>query len=220
MKFEWDLPLSADGIAGTLGDGSRFVVRPIRATDGPALEAAFSRMSTRSRYLRFFAVRERLGDELVTRLTDIDHDSHRAWVVVDPAVESDVGTDEGLGIAIARLIAVDGEPGVAEAALVVADAYQGRGVGRLLLELLIGTARDVGIEFVRFETLYENAGMRALISDLNPRKNDELSDRELLVFDLPIDPDDDADGVSIGALYEILRFIAQSEVAEGHRPNR
>lgn len=214
MRFEWNLPLSADGIAGVLEDGSRFVVRPIRASDGPALEAAFSNMSTRSRYLRFFAVRERLGDELVRRLTDIDHDRHRAWVVVDPEAASDVGDDEGLGIAVARLIAVEGEPGVAEAALVVTDAYQGRGVGRLLLELLIGTARDVGIEFIRFETLYENAGMRALIADLKPRKNEVLSDRELLVFDLPIDPDDDADGVAVGALYEILRFIAESEFAD------
>lgn len=213
MKFTWNLPLDPDGIHGELDDGSPFVIRPIRSTDGPSLDAAFARMSPRSRYLRFFSVRERLGDDLLEMLTDIDHDQHRAWVVADPTVPSEVdGSDEGLGIAVARLINVAGEPGVAEAALVVADDYQRRGFGRLLLELLIGTARDTGIEFIRFETLYENRGMRGLLSGLAAVKNDTLSDREILVFDLPVNEElGDGDGVAIGALYELLRFIAAKD---------
>lgn len=196
---------------GELDDGTPFVVRPLRSTDGPGLEAAFAQMSPRSRYLRFFVVRDQLGDALLESLTDIDHDTHRAWVVADPNAPSDVGTDEGRGIAIARLIVVKGEPNVAEAALAVVDDYQGKGFGRLLLELLIGTARDTGIEFMRFETLYENAGMRALLRDLDAERNDELSDREVLVYDVPVSPVADSDGIAAGALYEILRFIASSD---------
>ncbi len=208
MKFTWDLPLDPDGIRGELDDGTEFVIRPIRASDGPALEAAFARMSPRSRYLRFFSVRERLGDDLLEKLTDIDHDQHRAWVVADPTVSSELeGSDEGLGVAVARLIHVEGEPGVAEASLVVADDYQRRGFGQLLLELLIGTAKDTGVDFIRFETLFENRGMRGLLSNLNAVKNDKLSDREVLVYDLPVE-DLETEGVAIGALYQLLRFIA------------
>ena len=214
MKFTWDLPLEAEGIRGELDDGSPFVVRPIRASDGPALAAAFERMSSRSRYLRFFAFRNQLGDDLVGNLTDIDHTGHRAWVIADPTQPSEVGTDEGLGIAVARLIDVEGEPGVAEASLVVTDEHQGRGFGKLLLELLVGTARDVGINFIRFEILYENRGMRGLLAGMNAEKNSALSDREVLVYDLPIDPGDDSEGVALGALYEILRFIANNEQSE------
>lgn len=207
MKFTWELPLDPDGIRGTLADGTPFVIRPIRSDDGETLEAAFQRMSPRSRYLRFFSVRERLGPDLVEKLTDIDHTSHMAWVVADPTMPSEIeGGDEGLGIAVARLIAVDGEPGVAEAALVVADDYQRRGFGRLLLELLIGTAQDSGVEFIRFETLFENRGMRRLLSGLDAVKNDRLSNREVLVFDLPVAPQSVDEG--IGALYQLLRFIA------------
>ena len=61
MRLTWELPLSPDGVAGELDDGTPFVIRPIRASDGPALEAAFAQMSTRSRYLRFFTVRECVG---------------------------------------------------------------------------------------------------------------------------------------------------------------
>lgn len=210
MNLNWDLPLDADGITGELDDGTPFVIRPLRPTDGPGLEAAFAQMSPRSRYLRFFTVRERLGKELVSSLTDIDHDRHRAWVVADPTSPSDVGTPEGRGFAVARLIVVEDDPKVAEASLAVMDDYQGRGFGRLLLELLIGTAQDVGIEFIRFETLYENKGMRALLSGLDVERNDELSERDVLVYDMPV-TDDDSNGISVGALYEILRFIASTD---------
>lgn len=214
VKITWELPLDRDGVRGELDDGTPFVVRPLRSTDGPALEAAFATMSTRSRYLRFFTVRERLGETLLASLTNIDHEQHRAWVVADPTSPSDVGSDEGRGIGVARLIVVDGEPNVAEASLAVVDDYQGKGFGRLLLELLIGTAQDSGLEFMRFETLYENRGMRALLSDLDARRNEELSDREVLVYDVPVAGATDADGIAAGALYEILRFIASSEEAE------
>lgn len=214
MNLNWDLPLDADGITGELDDGTPFVIRPLRPTDGPGLEAAFAQMSPRSRYLRFFTVRERLGKELVSSLTDIDHDRHRAWVVADPTSPSDVGTPEGRGFAVARLIVVEDDPKVAEASLAVMDDYQGRGFGRLLLELLIGTAQDVGIEFIRFETLYENKGMRALLSGLDVERNDELSEREVLVYDMPV-TDDDSNGISVGALYEILRFIASTDDEPG-----
>ncbi len=211
MRLSWDLPLDPDGVTGTLEDGTPFVIRPLRPTDGPALEASFEQLSPRSRYLRFFTARERLGSELLDSLIHIDHDRHRAWVVADPTTPSDVGSDEGRGVAIARLIVIQDAPRVAEASLSVVDEYQGRGFGRLLLELLIGTARDTGVEFIRFETLFENRGMRALLSGLDANRNNELSDREVLVYDVPVDPEED--GLAYGALYEILRFIAANDIA-------
>ena len=213
MQISWDLPLSAEGAHGTLDDGTPFLIRPIRASDAEALEAAFATMSARSRYLRFFTIRERLGEEMVRQLTDIDHDRHRAWVVSDPTEPSDVGTDEGRGVAVARLILVEDEPRIAEGALAVVDDHQGRGYGHMLLDLLIGTARATGVEYLRFDTLAENEGMRALLRTIEATRNDELTDGEVLVYDVPIDPDLGGDEYSLGTLYEILRWIAASELA-------
>ena len=215
MRLTWELPLSSDGVAGELDDGTPFVIRPIRATDGPALEAAFAQMSTRSRYLRFFTVRQQLGDHLVSSLTDIDHDRHRAWVVADPTSESDVGTSEGRGIAVARLAVVEDDPKVAEGAVAVVDDMQGHGFGNLLLDLLIQTAIDTDVEFLRFETLAENRRMRAMLSELGAVRNAELTDHEVLVYDLPLTEADTGDEPAIGALYDILRWIASS--SEGDR---
>lgn len=214
MKISWSLPLDPAGVNGETNDGITFTIRPIRISDGPALEAAFESMSPRSRYLRFFSVRDRLGPDLVKQLTDIDHDAHRAWVVFEPLHDFDDPQDgrleeSGAGVAIARLIAVEGEPGVAEAALVVADAFQGRGFGRLLLELLIGTARDTGVEFIRFETLHQNMGMKRLLDGYEVETNKKLSDQQVAVYDLPVPPDSEGDGVALGAIYDLLRFVAR-----------
>lgn len=213
--FRWDLPLSDGGVRTELDDGTTVFIRPIRASDAEALENAFGEMSTRSKYLRFFTVRDRLGDELTRKLTDIDHDRHRAWVVSTPDEPSTVGTAEGRGIAVARLVVVEDEPTTAEAALAVVDDYQGRGLGRMLLDLSLHTARATGIEYVRFETLAENKSMRALLAEHGADRNAELSDREVIVYDLPVGDDpNDADAI-VGSLYEILRLIAASEPVVG-----
>ena len=214
MLISWSLPLDPAGATGETSDGMAFTIRPIRSTDGPALVEAFELLSPESRYLRFFSVKKQLGADLVKQLTDIDHDTHRAWVVFDPSGAAgpfggvDSTTPEGLGVAIARLISIPDEPGVAEASLVVADEFQGRGFGRLLLELLIGTAQGTGVAFIRFETLRQNTGMRKLLSDRDVEVNRERSDMEVLVFDLPVPADSDEDGIALGALYDVLRFIA------------
>lgn len=214
-RFSWDLPLVDGGVTTELGDGTTVFIRPIRTTDAAALENAFGEMSTRSKYLRFFTVRERLGHELTKKLTDIDHDRHRAWVVSTPDEPSTVGTDEGRGIAVARLVVVEDEPKTAEAALAVIDDYQGRGLGRMLLDLLIHTARATDVEYLRFETLAENKSMRALLAEQGADRNAELSDKEAIVFDLPIGSHpSDADAI-VGSLYDILRLIASSEPVDG-----
>ncbi len=206
VELVWDLPLSPEGIEVHLRDGSTMLIRPIRSSDGPDLQSSFQRMSPRSRYLRFFSVRDQLSDDLVEKFTDIDHDRHRAWVVIDSAATSD-DHPAGLGAGVARFIALDDEPTVAEASLAVVDDYQRRGIGRLLLELLIGTAHHSNVEWLRFETLWENRGMRGLLGELDAVKNAALSDGEVLVYDVPVVPEGD----TAGALYEILRWIAQAD---------
>ncbi len=209
MRLHWELPLSTAGIETELGDGTPVRIRPIDADDGPALDAAFQRMSPRSRYLRFFTIRDELSASMIDGFTDIDHRLHRAWVVIDPAVPGELDREaDGIGIAVARLIGLADEPTVAEASLAVIDDYQKRGVGRLLLDLLVSTAAIAGVEKLRFETLWENRGMRRLLGTLDAQQNKELSDATVLVYDVPIsDGDDD----TAGALYEILRWIARSE---------
>jgi RimJ/RimL family protein N-acetyltransferase len=131
-----------------LPDGTRLAVRPLERSDRAALQEAVSRLSATTRYLRFAAPKPRLTKADLDHLLDIDHHGHEALLAVDPAT--------GEGIAVARYVLVSGESGVAEIAVTVTDAWQGRGVGGALTALLIGRARAEGLVRLRAVTLAEN----------------------------------------------------------------
>ncbi len=192
-----------------LPNHGRVRIRPVRISDMEAIKAGFGRLSEESRYLRFFSARSALSDSLATSLTDIDHVTHFAWGVFDPDRPSDVGDDSGLGVASARLI-FDKDQTSAEAALTVIDEYQGRGIGRFLVELLVATAADVGADVLRFEILRQNRGMIALAAGMGATGHAVEGDRSVVEYRLVVPPPDDT-AVPAGALYELLRHAARSD---------
>ena len=123
----------------TLRDGSQVAIRPLEPDDRAALAEGFERLSPESRYRRFFGPITQLRQRDLDYLTRVDHHDHEALVAVDPQ------TRQGAGVA--RYVRTG--PGVAEPAMVVADDWQGRGLGSRLLEALAERAREEGI--TRFE---------------------------------------------------------------------
>jgi acetyltransferase len=116
-------------------------VRPIRPEDAD-MEASFVRnLSDTARYFRFMNGMKELTREMLIRFTQIDYDRELALVGV---VER--GGKEAQ-IAVARYVKTGAES--ADVAIVVADEWQGRGIGARLLEMLEQAARGRGI--VRLE---------------------------------------------------------------------
>ena len=138
----------------TLADGVRVLLRPVRAEDAAAIKALFQRLSERSTWLRFFTLCPRL-DRVVDWATEINN--HRRLGLVGLAA------DTGQLIAHAGLERDPHQPDRAEFALVVADRYQGRGLGRVLLGRLIKAAQRVGIGWLTAEVLAENHRMLNLL---------------------------------------------------------
>jgi len=139
-----------------LGEGRRISIRPLGPEDRDGLAQGFERLGPQSRYMRFFAPVARLSDTQLEYLTNIDHHDHEALVAVDAA------TREGVGVA--RFVRVG--DGVAEAAVVVADDWQRRGVGARLLDELADRARAEGISTFQALVLADNAGALALLRNL------------------------------------------------------
>jgi RimJ/RimL family protein N-acetyltransferase len=132
----------------TLADGATLVVRPLERRDREALEQAIARLSETSRYLRFASPKPRLTKAELDHLVGVDHHDHEALLAYDPVT--------GEGVAVARYVGLRGEPGVAEIAVTVADAWQGRGVGSALTQLLMDRARAEGIHTLHAVALGEN----------------------------------------------------------------
>ena len=144
----------------SLRDGTRVLLRPIGPHDRQRLVEGLRRLSERSRRLRFHAAVQELSDDQLRYLTEVDQVDHVAWVALD----RDRPDDPGVGVA--RYVRVTDEPTVAEAAITVADAYQGRGAGTLLLGTLAGLARRHGIGVFRNYVLADNDAMLDLFERL------------------------------------------------------
>ncbi len=143
----WELP---GGVAVS--------VRPIRPEDAE-MEASFVRnLSDHARHFRFMTGVKELTREMLVRFTQIDYDRELALVAL---VEREGRETE---IAVARYAKTD--PETAHVAIVVADEWQGKGLGRRLLTRLIDVARARGVRRLEGEVLAENGPIRQLLGSL------------------------------------------------------
>ena len=142
-----------------LEDGTWLEVRPIRPEDA-AMEMAFvSGLSDQSRRMRFQSGLRDLTPAMLARFTQIDYDREMALV----AVREEDGAETEVGVA--RYIRMpDGK--TCEYAIALADAWQGRGLGRHLMKALIGIARDRGLETMVGWVSASNAPMLGLAAEL------------------------------------------------------
>lgn len=152
---------------GRLSDGTALRIRPILDEDGPELRAGLRRLSERTRWLRFHAVIHDFTDETLQRLAQVDHHAREA-LIAEVKVGSRVvpGARHWQPVAVARWEPL--EPGEAEFAIVVEDAYQGRGIGGRLLAALAEAARSEGLGTLRAEVLAENRGAVELFRRMGP----------------------------------------------------
>lgn len=143
---------------GRVADGTHIILRPIHPDDD-ALERAFiSGLSRDSRYNRLLGARK-LTPEEIRQLTRIDYEREMAFV----AVTADSGQARLLGVA--RYVR-DAHASSAEFALVVADVWQRKGVGTLLLQSLLRQARAAGIARLHGITFSTNQAMQNLARKL------------------------------------------------------
>jgi len=148
----------------TLPEGIEVFVRPLRPEDAAMLVRGFDHLSPETRYRRFLSSVKHLTPEQVSMLTHADGYDHLAWgvAIADPI------THEEEGIAVARSIREIDDPEIAEFAIVVADDWQGRGVGKLLTHVLAQEARRCGVRKWRALMLLDNERVRKLLESVGP----------------------------------------------------
>ena len=139
-----------------LDDGSEVLVRQVRPEDKPLFVAGWARLSDESVYRRFLQLRDGLSVDELAFFTEIDHVDHEAIGAL--------AAREGVGVA--RYVRERERPHVAEAAVVVTDAWQGRGLGGKLLRRLCARATENGIRVFTATLLASNDAMLALLGQL------------------------------------------------------
>lgn len=149
-----------------LKTGSRMRLRPIRKADTDSWLAFVSRLSTRTKYLRFHSL-PKLTMEDAVRFCTVDYTNTFAFVAeVVGAHRQDI-------VAIGRYIRLPDKHS-AEVAFVIEDAYQGKGIGTKLMEWLANVARENGITAFEADVLAENREMMTVFRDYGFHINSEL----------------------------------------------
>lgn len=161
-----------------LPDGRAVVIRPARPADAAAVQAFVRWLSPLARRRRFLGALRELSPAQLDRLTRVEDPRELTLL----ALAGD-GADATV-VAMAQY-ALD-DPSSAEFALVVADAWQGQGLGVRLLERMLARATAAGVRKMGGIVLADNAPMRALARRLG---FDSAPDRDPLLVrvekDLP-----------------------------------
>jgi acetyltransferase len=157
-------------------DGTPWVARPIRPEDAESLQAFIRGLSERSRYMRFVSMMRELTPRMLARYTQVDYDREVALVATtelpNPAHR---GHRHDAVIGLAHYLRNPDGRG-AEYALVVADAWQGRGLGRQLMATLIEAAREQRLEYIEGLVLSDNRPMLRLMTSLGLKNDPDPED--------------------------------------------
>ena len=164
-----------------LRDGTWLHLRPITGLDDDKMQRLFGRLSQKTIYLRFMGVIRRMSSRQIERFTHLDFSNEMAIVATLPDPDEPEG--ERL-VAVGRYVRQD-NPGRAEVAFTVEDAYQGQGLGSRLLEALIPFALAQGITTFTAEILVENTRMMEVLRKRGFRLTTNTS-RGVVYVEFPI----------------------------------
>ncbi|MEH2499705.1 RimJ/RimL family protein N-acetyltransferase [Bradyrhizobium sp. AZCC 1678] len=161
-----------------LRDDRPITIRALRPDDRAEMLAAIGRTSMQSLQRRFFVPKKGFSENEMAFFLNIDFESHVAIV-------AEIAEDGHLVIVGGgRYIVV--QSGQAEIAFVVVDAYQGQGIGTILMRHLAVLARDAGLKELVAEVLPENTAMLKLFKKFGFRPDSKGSPQVVhLTLQLP-----------------------------------
>lgn len=145
-----------------LSDGTQITVRPIRPSDRDALAVGLTRLSPASVRARFLGPKDHFSQRELDYLTQVDGHDHVALV-------AEAADAPGRFIAVGRYVRVAPGSDTAEVAITVADAWQGKGLGRLMGTLLAQAAGEHGVRQFTATMLADNAASHRLFASMTDR---------------------------------------------------
>ena len=140
-------------------DGRSVLLRPIRPEDEPLEHELIAGLSPESSRFRFFYIIKDISHEMLSRFCNIDYSREIAII----AESNSSGKRRNVGVG--RLVIQPGTQ-IGEFATLVADDFQGVGLGHKLTDILIGIAQEKGLKNLYGVILKDNAKMVGLARSL------------------------------------------------------
>jgi acetyltransferase len=141
----------------TLRDGQAVFIRPVRPEDEPLYPPFLSCVSAEDLRLRFFAPVKDFSHTFIARFTQLDYARAMAFIALDES--------SGRMLGVVRLHA-DANYDSGEYAVLVRSDLKGRGLGWVLMQLIIEYARTEGLRTIAGQVLRDNSTMLAMCREL------------------------------------------------------
>lgn len=151
-----------------LRGGGEYTIRPIHPDDAQMLQDLVQGLSPESRYYRFVSSMPELPPAMLSRLTLIDYDREMALVAIHrerKAGEDGEMTETERIVGVSRYI-TNPDKSSCEFSLLVADDFNGKGLGSRLMLSIMEEARDKGLTEIDGLVLANNPGMLKLMKGL------------------------------------------------------
>jgi acetyltransferase len=161
-----------------LRDGTKILVRPVRPEDEPLYGPFFAAVKAEDLRLRFFAPVKEFGHTFIARFTQIDYARAMAFIAVEEASAKMLG--------VVRMHA-DANYERGEYAILVRSDVKGRGLGYLLMQMIIEYARAEGLKTIEGQVLSENTRMLEMCRELGFSISPDPHDAGTCVVKLVID---------------------------------
>lgn len=145
-----------------LKDGTPVLIRPMKPEDEPLVADLLDNCSDQTLYFRYFRVIKSWPHEALIRFTQNDYDREIGLA----AIGEPPGPPVMMGVG--RLVMTP-ERDAGEFAVIVADPWQGKGLGPKLIGRVIDIARENGVKLLSGDVLSENQSMLDLVKGLGFR---------------------------------------------------
>lgn len=157
-----------------LRDGTPVLLRPMKPEDEPLVSDFLQRCSDDTLYFRYFRLIKNWTHEMLVRFTQNDYDREIGLM----AVGQPPGPEVMMGVS--RLV-LDTDRETGEFAIIVADPWQGKGLGPKLVQGAIDIARDQGVKRLLADVLPQNQPMLDLARRLgfSMKRRDEIMRLEM-----------------------------------------
>jgi acetyltransferase len=141
-----------------LSDGTEVLLRPIRPEDEPIEREMLSTLSEETLRMRFFRVIREITHEMLVRFCNIDYDR-------DIVIVAEIKKDQRRQIIGVGRVMMEHDLKTGEIAVLVHDAFQGKGLGYKLMEVLISIAKEKGLEELHGIALTENVRILRMVRE-------------------------------------------------------
>lgn len=162
-----------------LNDETKVLIRPIHVRDVEMERRFIEALTPDSRHFRFLESMQSPSEALLKQMTDIDPATDAAYVAViaDGAQEREIG--------VVRFSAAVGGADC-EFAVTVADEWQRKGLGTVLMKHLLEVARSRGIRSLHSSDAADNASMQKFAAHLHMRSQRDPDDATQVVYSVDV----------------------------------